>query len=168
MLWRRWCGWWAFWCRRPPPPAVELRWSSVEWWPAFPCSQIHGSVVYGLPSPAAVVRRCWRGVSGGADQAWWSPAASTTVTAAAKRRGRAGGTSARFVQRLKFRRGAAEDLGGVFQGRKSAQALVRRWSPFVVFLDAGAAAVLDLCSASSPSYCTFLFLIYVRCMWIGC
>ena len=65
-----------------------------------------------------------------------------------------------FVHRLKLRRGAADGLCGVFQGRRRPRAVARRWlAVFVV--DAGEAAVLGAGSVS-PAYCT-LFSVFVLC-----
>ena len=83
-----------------------------------------------------------------------SSAASTTTTAAAKR-SRAGGTPAPLVHRLEVRRGAADGLGGVFQGLKCCPGSGKVVVPFLVFLAAGGVADLGAGSGPPSTYCSF-------------
>ena len=64
------------------------------------------------------------------------------------------------VHRQKLRRGAADGLCGVFQGRRCPRAVARRWLAIFV-LDAGEAANVGSGSVS-PAYCT-LFSVFVLC-----
>ena len=117
------------------------------------------ALVFFVFLPDSRWRRIWR-VDPGAGQARWLPSASTMVTAAAKRRGRAGGTSAPLVQRPKFRPARRRLTAASFKGAKYAQALERRWSPVFVFFVDGVAAVLGSSSgSSSSSFCAFSVLV---------
>ena len=154
--WRRW-----FWCRRAFSGGGALR-SSPSPRSTWRCST-PGAALERCSFSSDPGRRIWR-PDLGVLRALLLPPATDPEAAMARWRRRARGASATVVQRPRFRRGAADTQGGVFQGKNSSQAAVSRRMLLFFFVAGGSVDLGTGSGSSSSCRCSFLCLIYVLCM----